>query len=114
MALTESQIIDALTILGLPARSEITFGLSGQSNLQALRDSEICRKALSLLNSDQETKVTALITQWTAIQYDTDKINAQGLNSDPERARGRLAYLLGNLIGYQPPSRMGGIRIGRG
>lgn len=114
MALTESQIIDCLTILGLPVRSDVTYALAGESNKQLLYDSELSRRALSMLNADQETKVVALIAQWTAIQYDTDLINAQGLNSNPERARGRLAYILGNLIGYQPPSRMGGLKIGRG
>lgn len=111
--LTESQIIDALTVLGLPARSDTTFGISGESNMLLLRDSEICRKALSELLDDQETKVSDLIDQWTSIQYDTDTIDAQGLKSDPAKTRKRLASLLANIIGYRPPSTMGGLRIGR-
>lgn len=114
MALTESQIEDCLTILGLPVRADVTFAYAGESNVLLLRDSEVCRKALESTNATQETKIASLLTQWASVVYDTDRINAQGLNSDPARTRARLARLLAQLIGWSPPSTMGGIRLGRG
>lgn len=114
MALTEAQIETSLTILGLPVRTDVTFAYAGQSNVQRLRDAEVARKALESTNSTQETAIAGILTQWTSVQYDTDVINAQGLNSDPSRARARLKTLLCQTIGYYPPSGMGGIQIGRG
>lgn len=96
MALTESQIIDVLVLLGLPARADST------RHGAAYVDAAEVRKILSLLTTAEETAVTNLLSQWQPVKSDTDRINAEGLDSDPARSRAHLASLMEDTIGYRP------------
>lgn len=113
MALTESQIIDCLLVLDLPARTDVTFALGGEQ--VAMRNSEIARKALTKVSVDQEARVVAILAQWEQLAYTTDKINAEGLESNPYRDRARLKSLLANTIGFRPHGAGAfGMHLGRG
>lgn len=112
MALTEAQIIDCLLVLDLPVRTDVTFALGGES--VAMRWSEIARKALSEVNYDQEARVVAILEQWAQVAYTTDKINAEGLESNPYRDRARIKTMLANTIGLRPNQPGYGMHVGRG
>ncbi len=113
MALTESQIIDVLVLLGLPARA------SSASHGAAYIDAAEVRKILGELSEAEETAVTNLLTQWQGVKADTDRINAEGLDSDPARSRAHLASLMEDTIGYRPTASRNSspwpsLRLGRG
>lgn len=103
MALTEAQVLEALLVLGLPVRTDVSFAFAGDT--KALRQAEVARRCLTSLNAAQEAKVIALLAEWAPVASDTDTIQAEGLDSDPARARARLRCLLQDVIGYRPEAR---------
>lgn len=112
MALTEAQTITCLLVLDLPARTDVSFAY--QTDPERMRDAEIVRHCLDTLTSDQEDMVTAILDQWSNVEYDTDTLNAEGLNSDPSRTRGLIARRLCNAIGWAPTAGSGGWSLSRG
>lgn len=112
MALTETQIADALVLLGLPVRIDVAAGYSGGDGL-AFRHSAVARKLLEQVNATQEATVIAILAQYTPIRYDADTIKAEGLDSSPARTRGLLRRQLTQIIGYTYGGG-GGIAIARG
>lgn len=101
-ALSEDYITDGLLCLDLPVQTGTTFQFVGDQ--QALRDAEVARKAMqSLTTAEQVARCQAIIDEYRKIQFDTDTITAEGLNSSPFRARARLKRMLQNAIGWNPP-----------
>lgn len=111
MALSEAQVLEALLVLGLPVRTDVSFAFAGDTSV--LRQAEVARRCLTTLNVAQEAKVVALLAEWAPVATDTDTIEAEGLNSNPARARARLRSLMQDAIGYRPEPR-GGWMIERG
>ena len=116
MALTEAQVLDVLVLLGLPASS----GLASRygTNTAQVEAADV-REILAGLGAAQEAAVTSLLTQWQEVKADTDRIKAEGLDSDPARARSHFAELMEDTIGYRPTasrhsSPWPSLRLGRG
>lgn len=104
MALSEAQIIKSLVMLGLPARTDaaeaIGFGVF-IGDPDAFRRSDTARRLLTTLNADQETAVTNILTQYAAVEFDTDDLDTpEGLTSKPAKQRRLLAKTLAQTIGY--------------
>ncbi len=106
MALDEAQTTKALLLLGLPARTDVTF--YQEADREKFRLSEIARRALGLVNFTQQEEVEAILAQWQAVRYDADRINAEGLDSDPTRTRALLRQQLADIIGVSLDELGGG------
>lgn len=117
MALTEDQIQECLLVLNLPVRTDVTFVFQDgdRHGGQALRNSEIVRKALEQANATQEAKIVTMLDRWDGgeLAYDADRIKAEGLDSDPSRTRALFANRLQNLLGYALPPNNGGMSLSR-
>lgn len=111
MALNPTEILQSLLVLGLTARTDVTFYYFGEA--KKLRDAEICRKALGLVNAEQEAKVREILVQYATVEYDTDTLKIEGLNSNPRRLRMLCMYKMADTIGYAPSS-MGSLQSRRG
>ena len=94
MALTEAQKINCYMLLGIPY---------GKSSL-------INDKFDSVTTAEQDA-IEAILTQYAGIQYDTDKIRAEGLDSDPGRTEKKLKRQLNGILGFSEPNKFS---IGRG
>lgn len=110
--LTDEEVLDALLMLDLPVRTDVTFALVGEGAADKLRQAEVARIALDKVNDAQAAKVRSLLAQFAEVETDTDIINAEGLDSDANRQRARLRAILRNAIGM--PVSAGGLRIRRG
>lgn len=114
MALTEAQILNALVLLGLPARIDVAAGYTGGDG-KANRASAVARKLLEQLNADQEAEVSAILTAYSAVKLDADTIKAEGLDSSPARTRARLRRALASMIGFtHSGATSGGVQLVRG
>lgn len=111
MALTEDQITDCLLLLDLPVRVEEAYKHAVPDG-ERYRDASVARKLLESLAPAQEAKVGAILTQYADIEFDTDALQAEGLDSKASRTRARLSRMLANLIGFQRSG--GGFRLMRG
>lgn len=96
MALTNDQKITIHTLLGV-----------GYGNCALLNT------ILNTLKQEQETAITSILTQYSSYQYDFDKIKADGLDANPERAIAGLRKQMRTVLNYQN-SGSGMYRIGRG
>lgn len=120
MALSQAQILDCLVMLGLPARLDLAANLSGVIGIaggdrDAYRKGLVARELLEHLDATQETAVGELLTQYEAVKYSTNTIQAEGLDKSPMRARARLKRMLADIIGYTYASGgAGSITIQRG
>lgn len=98
MALTPEQILNSLILLGLPGRVDVAAGYTG-GDAEAFRKSAVARKLLEQLDAAQEAKVVAVLGQYATVEFDTDTIQAEGLDSSAARTRRRLARMLAQAIG---------------
>lgn len=101
MALTETEKLQSKMLLGVPANARYDFPGDDPETL------------LSGLSPAQEAEVKAILGKWSELKLDADKINAEGLDSNPARTEAKLRRLLALAIGYRFPGG-GGIRIVRG
>lgn len=112
MILTTAQILSSLLCLGLPTRTDATFAFGGDR--EALRQAEVATLALQNLNADQANMAIAILAQWTAIQFDTDILSAQGLQSNSARTRMLLCKQMADTIGFRPEGGLNSISLMRG
>ncbi|MNL52100.1 hypothetical protein D3C87_1752490 [compost metagenome] len=101
MALTDSEKLQAKMLLQVPANGRYDYAGNDPNSL------------LDGLTAAQETEARAIIAEFNKIKLDADRINSQGLDSDPARAKSELRKLLALVIGYRLPSPYP-TRIGRG
>lgn len=101
MALTETEKLQSKMLLGVPANARYDFPGDDPDTL------------LGSLSAAQETEVKAILGQWNTLKLDADKINAEGLDSNPARTEAKLRRLLALAIGYRFPGG-GQLRIARG
>lgn len=97
MALTDDETTDALLLLDLPVRTDVTF--YQEADRDSFRLSEIARRALGMTNTTQETAIRGILAVWQPIRYDADAIKAEGLDSDPSRTTGKLKNQLAKVLG---------------
>jgi len=103
MALTDPEKLQSKMLLGIPANFRADFAGNDPNQL------------LEGLSSAQEAEVRAILTEWNKIKLDADKIDAEGLDSDPARTGAKLRDLLALAVGFrQAPRRVGGFRLERG
>lgn len=103
MALTDAEKLQCKMLLGIPANFRADFAGNDPNQL------------LDGVTAVQETEVRAILTSWSTIKLDADRIKAEGLDSDPERTEEKLRGLLALAIGYRRPNKtIGGIRLMRG
>ncbi len=112
MSLDLAEVQQSLIVLGLSVRTDATFGYFGQA--KKLRNAEICRKALINLNPEQIAKVREILAQYAPVEYDTDTIKAEGLDSNPGRLRVVCRQKMADTIGYAPSDSCDTIMISRG
>ena len=101
MALSQAQILDALLLLGLPVKVEEAYKYGFGDDVERYRLASEARKLLETVDAAQETKVGSILTQYAAIEFDTDTIKAEGLDSSAARTRSRLAGMLRDVIGLR-------------
>lgn len=87
---------------------KVRLALCEPLEVQSAIDVQIAR-----LDSDAETYLTGLITQWDTVAQDTTEIVVDGVTISPEKTRKLLASQIGQLIGWYP-SDNGSILMGRG
>jgi len=112
MALSDAQIGTCLIILGLPLDTSRTYAQGGNDR-ETMRRAEYVKYALENVNAVQEAVVKDLLDEWAKIEYDTDTIKAEGLDSNPERTRRLIRSRLWTAAGFSPPTS-GGIALVRG
>ena len=94
MALTSEQIFQAHKLTG--------YGYDTNS---------LFYKRLTGVSADQETEIGRILTQYGSIEFDKDKIKAEGLQSNPDHLRAELRRQLLIILNL-PTGRS--FRIGRG
>lgn len=111
MALTEAEVIEALLLLRLPASEggEVFYGPQEGLMVRA----RVAREQLEALTGARETKARALLDAYAPLANDTDRLNAQGLDSSAERTVSSLRADMRLLLGL-PPGSSGSIKIARG
>lgn len=101
MALTESEKLQCKMLLGIPANARYDFPGDNPDTL------------LNGLSPAQELEVREILGKWSELKLDADKIQAEGLDSNPARTEAKLRRLLALAIGYRFPGG-GQLRIARG
>lgn len=103
MALTEQEKLQCKMLLGVTANARYDFDGNDPNQL------------LGGLTIAQEVEVRAILAKWSdGGKLDGDRINADGLDSDPARTEAKLRRLLALAIGYRFPQSSFGIRMERG
>ena len=110
MALTDAEVLDALMLLGLPATEGAEIFYRPQSKVMVR--ARVAREQLAVLAGAREDLARSLVVAYGPLRDDTDTIQAEGLDSDPSRARLRLKRQMEQLLGLPPQE--GGIRMRRG
>jgi hypothetical protein len=112
MPLSDAQIGKCLLILALPIRTDRTFAKGGNSP-DIMREAEIVKDALLNVDAVQQAEIITILDKWTSVEFDTDTIAAEGLNSDPKRTRRLLRSRLWAAAGFAPRYR-GRLTLERG